>query len=259
MKVAIVMPAYNEEARIGKTLEAYEKFFRKKKKEKLYAEVVVVINNTTDRTEEIVKRAGKKNKQIRYLNFKQGGKGFAIVEGFKDALSRDFDLIGFVDADLATPPEAFYDLIKKINGNDGIIGSRWLKESKVKTKQGILRIITSRGFNLLVRSILFLPYKDTQCGAKLFKRKVLESIIDEIGVSKWAFDIDLLLRIRKKGFKIIEIPTIWEDKRGSKLSLAIVPLQMFSAIIRLRLLFSPLKFVVKIYDKLPEKIKVHNW
>jgi glycosyltransferase involved in cell wall biosynthesis len=261
--ISIIIPAHNEEKRIGKTLEAYGKFFEKKKQNKEIRnfEIIVVINASSDKTLEIVKKHSNKLKELRYLNFEKVGKGFAIVEGFKDALKRDNDLIGFVDADLATSPTAFYELIKKIEEKkcDGVIASRWLKDSIIKTKQHLLRKITSRGFNFLIRSILFLTYKDTQCGAKIFKKKAIKNIINELGITKWAFDIDLLYKLKNKGFQIKEIPTIWEDKKGSKIDLVRNPIQMFSSIIRLRLLNSPLKFIVRAYDKLPENIKIHSW
>jgi glycosyltransferase involved in cell wall biosynthesis len=259
-KILIIIPAYNEEKRIGNTLEEYANFFTEKIKSKEVEdfEIIVVINNTKDKTEEIVRKAGKKYRQIKYLNFKQGGKGFAIIEGFKEALKHENELIGFVDADMATTPEAFYELVEKINGYDGAIASRWLKGSVIKTKQTIMRIITSRGFNFLVRALLFLSYKDTQCGAKLFKRKAVQSIIGDIGITKWAFDIDLLFKMKRKGFNIKEIPTIWEDKKESKLDLFRTPLQMFLALVRLRLIYSPLRFLVRLYDKMPEYIKFHH-
>ncbi len=255
MNLAIIMPAYNEEKRIGRTLEEYGKFLKEKK---IKFNIIVIINNTKDRTEDIVRKYKKKYKEIVYLNFKQGGKGFAIVEGFKEALKQDFDLIGFVDADMATPPEAFYTLIEKIKDYDGIIASRWIRGSIIKTEQTLLRKITSKGFNFIVKSFLMMPYSDTQCGAKLFKREAIQGVIKDIGVTRWGFDVDLLYKLRKKGFRIIEAPTIWEDKKDSKLNLKKAPFQMFSSVLRLRLVHSPFNFIVRLYDRLPEKIKIHN-
>ncbi len=258
--IAIIIPAHNEEKRIGETLDRYGKYFEnlKKKKEIDDFEIIVVINNTHDRTEDVVKPFCKRFPEIRYLNFKEGGKGFAIIRGFKDAIEKNSDLIGFVDADMATPPEAFHDLVKNIKDCDGVIASRWMKKSIIKMKQTMLRQITSRVFNFLTRSILLLPFKDTQCGAKLFKRKAIQSVIDEIGTTRWAFDIDLLYRMKMKHYKIKEVPAVWEDKADSKLNLKRVPLQMFSAVIRLRLTYSPLRFIVRAYDLLPEMVKIHN-
>lgn len=260
-KVSIIIPAHNEEKRIGKTLKEYISYFKNLKKQKILDfELIVVLNACSDNTSKVVEKYSCK--ELKVLEFKQGGKGFAITEGFKEAIkNKNIDFIGFVDADLATPPKAFYDLIKTLQKNkkiDGTIASRWLKNSVIKTPQTLLRKITSRGFNFLVRGILFLPYKDTQCGAKLFKRKAIEEIITELTITMWAFDIDLLYRIKKNKNVIAEIPTVWEDKRDSKLNLIKVPFKMFSSIIRLRLIHSKFNFVVKAYDKLPERIKIHN-
>ncbi len=263
MIISIIIPAHNEQERIRKTLEKYGKFFKEKKESNKIKdfEILVVVNASNDQTIDIVKKYKSELKELRYLNFKKGGKGFAIIEGFRDALKRDNDLVGFVDADLATSPHSFYDLIKEIKEKNynGAIASRWLKQSIIKTKQPLVRKITSRGFNFLIRSILFLPYKDTQCGAKVFKKNAIKTIINELGITKWAFDIDLLYELKNKGFNIKELPTVWEDKEGSKIDLVKNPIQMFSSIIRLRLIHSPLKFVVRAYDKLPENIKIHNW
>lgn len=251
MKVSIVVPAYNEEKRIGKMLEAYSKYFSIiSKRDSFKYEIVVVINNTKDRTEEIVRKWQKKNKNIRYLNLIRGGKGYAIIEGFKEALKRKNDLIGFVDADMSTGPEAFYDLIKKIKNYDGIIASRYLKESIVKPKQSVARIFVSRVFNFIVRAILYLPYKDTQCGAKLFKRKAIEKSIHDIKLLQWAFDVDLLYTMRKKGFKIVEVPTVWSDRDYSKINFLKAGPGMLLGVIRLRLTNSPFKDLVRIYENL---------
>jgi len=234
--ISIIIPAHNEERRIGKTLEVYVKFFRdkKKKKEIKNFEIIVIINNTQDRTEEVVKKFKKKYPEIEYLTFKRGGKGFAIVEGFKEALKGNSKLIGFIDADGATPPEAFYDLIKNINGcYDGIIANRWDKRSIIKTKQTLLRRIVSRGYNIIVRTLFLFPYRDTQCGAKLFKREILKGNVNKVMSSQWNFDVDLLFCLRKwANAKIKSIPTIWEDKQESKINLRKTPIRMFASCIK---------------------------
>lgn len=257
-KISIIIPAHNEEKRIGNTLEDYGKFFANLKKQKiLNSEIIIVINNTRDKTEEIVKIYKKKYKIIRYLNFEEGGKGLAIIEGFKEALKRENNLlIGFVDADMATKPEEYYNLAKNIGIYEGIIASRYLSGAKVYPPQSLKRIIASRVYNILIKIILLLDYKDTQCGAKIFKRGCIKKVINKLSLSRWAFDIDLLYALKKQKCKIKEFPTIWSDKEYSKLNLTSSGFQMFSSLIRLRLLNSPFKFVVNWYDKLPEKIKI---
>ncbi len=266
-EVIIIIPAYNEEKRIGATLEEYGRFFNEEKKtKKIDYKIIVVINNTKDRTEEIVKICQEKNKNIKYLNFKQGGKGFAIIAGFKDALKdKKNNLIGFVDADMATSPQAFYDLINNIKSYDGIIASRYIKYSKVNPKQSLERIFVSRIFNFLIRSLFLMPFADTQCGAKLFKRKTLENITSKLGMTQWAFDVELLYLIRKAGFKIKEYPTIWADKEYSKINFMKAGPRMALSIIRLRLinsifeqLLKPLKIIAKFGDYLINKTSSKN-
>lgn len=245
MKVAIIMPAYNEEKRIGRTLEAYGKFFSEKKKiGNLDYQIIVVINNTTDKTEEIVKEAKKDCKDIRYLNFKRGGKGFAITEGFKEAIKEKFDLIGFVDADLSTSPEYFYDLIDKIEDYDGIIASRYIKGAIVKPKQKVMRIIASRVFNFIVRVLFLIPYKDTQLGAKLFKRKAIEKILPNLGITLWAYDVDLLYNAKIDNMRIREVATVWQDSAYSHIDLKKSSIQMLFSVLRLRIVHSKFKRIM---------------
>lgn len=259
MKVSIIIPAYNEEKRIGKTLSEYSKFFENlRKKNKIDYEIIVVINNTKDKTEEIVKKYQKRDRKIKYLNLIKGGKGYAIIEGFKNALKRNNNFIGFVDADMATSPFYFYSLILNISDYDGIIASRWKKNSLVKTRQNLMSRTYSKTFNFIVKSILLLKFNDTQCGAKLFKRRALEDVVKEIGYSNWAFDIELLFKLKNKGYSVKEIPTVWEDKRGSKIDNVRTPIQMFLSVIRLRLINSYFNFLVKAYDKLPDKMKPYR-
>jgi len=251
MKICIIIPAYNEEKRIARTLDNYCGFFSElKKKEKLDFEILIVINNTTDRTEEIVKSHMKKCKELKYLNFRQGGKGFAVIEGFKYALERDFDIIGFTDADMATEPREFYRLLNNLGNSDGVIGSRYLKNSIVAPRQTFSRILVSRIFNFLIRILFLMPYRDTQCGAKIFRKEVVENVVSKLSLSQWAFDVDLLYNIRKEGFKITELSTKWSDKEYSKINFMGVGPWMALALIRLRLLNSPFKEFVRFYNKI---------
>jgi len=257
-KLTIVIPAYNEERRIGRTLDAYSEYFENlRKEEKLDYEILIVINGTTDTTAKVIEGRQKNNSRIRYFELKEGDKGNAVIRGMKDGLENGSDLVGFVDADLATPPEAFYWLVEGIENTDVAIACRWMKESKIK-RQSLIRKINSVGFNFVVRSLLHLKYRDTQCGAKIFKKNALASVIDEIGTTRWAFDVDLLYRLEKKKFKVVEVKTIWRDMAGSNINLIKTPFQMFSSIVRLRFVYSPFNFVVRAYDLLPAKLKVDN-
>ncbi len=242
--LALVIPAYNEEKRIGNTLKEYVNFF-KRKYEKNFL-IYVVLNGCKDNTLSIVKEYSKKYPQIKYLNVKgKIGKGGAIIQGFKNV---DGKLIGFVDADCSTKPEAFNELIENINNYNGVIASRWSKGAKINKKQKFIRLIASRVFNIMVRLLFFMPYTDTQCGAKLFKGNSLKKIVPKLGLTTWGFDIDLLYLFKRNKMKIKEIPTEWHDSEDSKLKVGKTSLEMFLSIIRLRLVYSPFRFIVKIYD-----------
>jgi len=249
-KISIVMPAHNEEKRIGKTLDKYSEYFEiQRKRKKVNYEILVVINNTTDKTEDIVKSVQKKNKRINYLNLKPGGKGFAVISGFKDALKKDYDLIGFVDADMATSPEEYWKLIENIGKYDGIIADRYMKGSKVFPHPTMQRFLARKVFNFVIRSFLLLPLNDTQCGAKIFKKRVLEKVMPLLTMSQWAFDVELLYALRNEGFKIKAFPTIWIDKEYSKINFWQAGPWMALGVMRLRILNSPFRRFIKIYDK----------
>lgn len=242
LDLSIIIPAYNEEKRIEKTLEDYTNFF---KKTKLNFKICVVLNGCRDNTLGVVKKIAKRHKQIKYLDIKEAiGKGGALIEGFKRA---DGNLIGFVDADNATSPLYFYDLIKNIKDYDGVIGSRWMKNSKIEMPK--LRKFLSKGFHFGINILFNLGYEDTQCGNKLFKKNVIKKIVNRLGATRWAFDVDLLYLIKREGYKIKEIPTVWLEPGKSHIKLKEIIPCFVLPMIRLRLLYSPLKFSIKIYDK----------
>lgn len=255
-KASIVIPAHNEGNRIERTLKKYIEYFKKLEKGKeIGFEIIVVLNACEDNTLDVVNKF--KGEKLKILDFEFGGKGFAITEGFKKALESNSNYIGFIDADGSTPPEAFYDLIKNIKGFDGVIANRWDKKSLI-SKQAFFRQILSRGYNFIVRSLFLLPYRDTQCGAKVFKREILEKNIQKIVSSQWNFDVALLFCLKKESkAKIKSVPTIWKDEEASNVNIRRTPLAMFASAIRLRLIHSPFKFVVRAYRKLPEKLKFH--
>ena len=253
MKLSIIIPAHNEEKRISKTLEDYAFFFRKKFKKEF--EIIVVLNGCIDNTLGVVKKFQKKYPSIRYLDFKQSGKGFAIIEGFKTAKG---DLMGFADADGSTNAEAFNDLILKINPYDGIIASRYMKGSVVNPKQPIKRRIASRIFNFIVRVLFGLKTGDTQCGAKLFRKEAIKKMLPKLGITKWAFDVDLLYQIKRESFRTKEIPTVWKDCLGSRLNIRKATIEMFLSLARLRLIYSPFKFIVRFYDLFSNSMKIHG-
>ncbi len=252
MKFSAIVPAYNEEGRIGKMLEAYLPYFAERYGSDF--EIIVSINHSTDRTEEIVRGLQGRFAQLRAtVDPRPIGKGGAIIAGGAIASG---ELIGFVDADGATPPAAFDDLVKNVGDAGLVIASRRLPGSVVRPRQPWNRRFASRIFNFLVRALFKLQITDTQCGAKLMTAAAWRAIVPHIGLTKWAFDVDMLFKTRRAGFAIKEIPTTWSDVGGSKLKVGRVSFQMFMAICRLRLLYSPLKWVVSLYDRVLGRVIV---
>ncbi len=237
MKVSIIFPAYNEEQRIGATLEAFDNFFRQKKEqEALDYELLVVINGTTDATEQVVGELQKSRPAIRCMRIAQGGKGLAIAVGFKDALMRDNDLIGFNDADMSTSPEEYYKLIQALTPEyDGILASRYMPGATVIPPRPWIKRWGSRlVYESLVRLLFGINYYDYQCGAKLFRNAVIAKIAPALTVRQWAFDVELLYLCKLNNYKIKEFPTVWIEKEGSKLRMIRAGLKMVSTLIELR-------------------------
>jgi len=251
VKLSIIIPAYNEERTIENTTNQYIEFFDKKMKRDY--EIIIVPNGCRDKTVEIVKKLSKKYKQVRYFDLGLlGEKGKAVIKGFELA---NGDLIGFVDADLSTSPKAFYNLVVNLKDNYGIIASRWMRGSKVNVKQPLLRRMLSRTFNFFVRLILGLRYIDTQCGSKLFKKEAIKQIYNKLNITRWAFDVNLLYLMKLNGFKVIEVPTEWnETRKKSKLNIKSAVPEMFLSLIRLRLAYSKFKFIVDLSDRLYENL-----
>ena len=250
MRLSIVIPAYNEEARIGRMLDAYLPYFEAKYPSD--HELIVSVNGTTDRTEDVVRSRMASHPSLRILvDPAPIGKGGAVIAGGR--LARG-DLVGFVDADGATPPEAFDDLVANIGDAGLIIASRALPGAIVDPRPGFRRRMASRIFNSLVRTLFKLHITDTQCGAKLMTAAAWHAIVPTIGITRWAFDVDMLFKTRRAHYPIREIPTTWRDVSGSKVELARASFQMFLAICRLRMIYSPLRFVVRAYDRLLGRI-----
>ncbi len=228
-ELSVIVPAYNEEKRIEKTLRDYIKFLEKEFKN---FEVIVVTDGCKDNTPNIVERLSNEFSCIKHVHPpKRLGKGGAIIEGFKIASGK---IIGFVDGDGSTSPESICMLIKNLNNCDGVIASRWVDGAIIRKNEPLARIIASRVFNYLVKILFGFHFKDTQCGAKFFKREAVKSVVSELRLKDWAFDVDLLYNLSKKGFKIKEVPVIWEYREGSKLDLKKASIKMFLSVLNLR-------------------------
>jgi glycosyltransferase involved in cell wall biosynthesis len=247
----LLMPAYNEERRIEPVLRDYAQFFGAHYSGKF--QIVVVLNGCTDNTLGVVQKVAAEFPTVRADEFKQPiGKGGALIEGLK--LASQGELIGYVDADGATPPHAFLELVKKMSEADCVVGSRWLPDSVIHQAQTGNRRFASRVFHFIVQLMFGLNIHDTQCGAKVMKREVVEKVHPFLRIADMAFDINLLVAIKRAGFRIREVPTEWTDKAGSKVALASSSLTMFLSVVRVRLIYWP-----RIYKVLRPLRPLEGW
>jgi|SRR5579872_131024 len=239
-KLCIIIPAYNEQTRITKTLHEYHSYFSAQ--QELETELLVVLNGCKDATAQVVAQAQQQLPNLRMIELKEAGKGLAIAAGFANAIDRSYDLIGFVDADMATRPEHFHALIKNMNSHDGAIASRYMAGAQVYpprpwVKEWGRKIV----YHGLIRLLFNLWYKDLQCGAKVFRRSVIQAIVPHMTVQQWAFDVELLYLCKKNKFKIKEVPTVWHDQAESKLLVMRSGIRMLGSLFAVRVRHSPFR------------------
>lgn len=213
LELSLIIPAHNEEARVGATIERYAAAVQP-----LYGdrfEILVVSNGSTDRTCEIVLAAHQKHPELQLVDIPLPiGKGGAVLEGFRRARGRRF---AFTDADGATAPESVLALAGALDDHDVVIGSRRMPASVISQRQPLTRRVFSRAFTWFAHVLFGLPYADTQCGAKAFRRDVATRLADLIFETQWTFDLDLLLACRTLGVDVWEEPVTWADQPGSRL------------------------------------------
>lgn len=231
-QLELIIPAYNESLRIEKTLRSYAEHFP------LEYAITVVLNGCTDDTRAVVDRA--KTTYFPALNILEYpeaiGKGGAIIRGWKQSQA---EIVAFVDADLSTSPEEMMKIINVLRNHDGVIASRFLPQSTIMNRQSPLRTLMSKVFALCVKLLFGMPFSDTQCGAKAFRRQAVLPILDEIQSHNMAFDVELLYRLRKNAADIIETPTYWIDQKGSAslhspFLLVVTGFKMLKSLVRLR-------------------------
>ncbi len=233
MKYTIIIPAYNEESRIEATVRDYASYYETLPTA-AETEVLIVVNGSGDRTAEISERLEQELASVRtWATPAKMGKGGAVLKGFE--LSKG-EIIAFTDADNATSPQELYKLFQAIeDGVECAIGSRWLPESLQEIPQPLGRRIASRVFNLIVRILFQINLTDTQCGAKAFRTTAIRTLLNEMKSRGWAFDVELLWRLKQNNHSIREIPIVWRDNSQSRLRLHVDGPAMLWELIKLRL------------------------
>ncbi len=229
-KYSIVIPAYNESARIPATLESVVACVRA---QGWPAEVIVVNDGSTDSTAQLVRDFAREAPEVRLIeNPGNRGKGYSVRSGILQALG---EIVMFTDADLSSPMEEAERLFAAIaNGADIAIGSRWLESGRQTHRQPLYRQIFGRCFNAVCRMVMRLPFADTQCGFKAFTRAAAQTVFQLQTIERWGFDPEILFISIKRGYKVVEVPVSWGHDERSRMSYLRDGMQMLKELATIR-------------------------
>lgn len=230
--LSIVIPAYNEEGRIGNTLSEIISYLKTKD---YRSEIIVVNDGSTDSTIPIVKKESeKKDYEIKITeNAVCRGKGYSVQKGVMET-SGEYVLL--TDADLSTPINEIEKLMYWLEKDyDVAIGSRGLKDSQVEIHQTFIREYMGKIFNKIMSLLVFTGFKDTQCGFKCFKRDVVNSIFKKQTIRGFAFDVEILLIAKRQGFRIKEVPVRWLNSPHSRVHIVRDSVLMLYDVFRIRI------------------------
>jgi dolichyl-phosphate beta-glucosyltransferase len=227
---SIVVPAFNEEARIGAALADIVECVEANN---WSAEVIVVDDGSTDSTAAIVKAVSAHYPFVRLLsNGTNRGKGYSVRNGMLHASG---EIVLFTDADLSSPIGEAHRLFTAIReGADIAIGSRWLDRTRQTLHQPLYRRFFGRCFNVVTRMIMRLPFADTQCGFKAFTRPAAQTVFHLQRIERWGFDPEILFLALKRGFVVREVAVTWGHDERSRISYLRDGLQMLRELVLVR-------------------------
>ena len=227
---SIIIPAYNEAARLGSTLERVLSYVSQQAWD---AEIVVVNDGSRDQTPDLVRTRSAVHPNLRLIeNPGNRGKGYSVRNGMLNAAG---EILLFTDADLSSPIEESVKLFAAIEaGADIAIGSRWLQPELQTHRQSLARQLYGRIFNLLLRIVLGLKFKDTQCGFKVFSRRAAQAVFPLQRIERWGFDPELLFLARKSGLRVQEVAVVWSHSAGTRINPLRDGMRMFLEVLAIR-------------------------
>jgi dolichyl-phosphate beta-glucosyltransferase len=228
--LSVVVPCFNEEQRLPRTIEQIERYLDGKH---LDHELILVDDGSADGTRQVMDAAALRHGSVRVEALPHNrGKGRALAVGVEAAKG---DEILLTDADLSTPIEELDKLQAALDGGAGVaIGSRALRASRVEVSQPIYRVLMGKAFNLIVQVVLLPGIWDTQCGFKLFRADVAKKVFARLSTDGFGFDPEVLYRARKQGVRIAEVPVVWRNSAETKVNPLRSSLDMFRHVIRVR-------------------------
>jgi glycosyltransferase involved in cell wall biosynthesis len=235
MQLSVVIPAYNEARRIGPSLHRVSRYLKARCGAGGF-EIIVVDDGSEDSTSAVVEEVATRAPEVTLVRLPHNrGKGAAVRAGM---IAANGEAVLFSDADLSTPIEEVEKALKLlVKGNDVVIGSRGLAGSSILVRQTRLRESLGRLFNLLLRAFLRIPFRDTQCGFKLFRREAAHAIFQRARIDGFAFDVEAILIAQQLGYVITEMPVRWLNDPESKVTLLRHPAQMLADLWRIRRAF----------------------
>ena len=221
-ELSIVIPSFNEQSRLPSTLKAISNYIKSSGRS---TEVIVVDDGSRDRTAGVASSYTREIPGLRVLsNRGNRGKGYSVRRGMLEAQG---SVVLFTDADLSAPIEEADKLLAALADHDVAIGSRAVDRSLISVHQSRFREVAGIIFNLIVRLTLRLPFVDTQCGFKAFRREPCRIIFEQQRIERFGFDPELLYLARHHGLRAIEIPVRWAHSPATKVSMFRDSFQMF--------------------------------
>jgi glycosyltransferase involved in cell wall biosynthesis len=231
LDLSVIIPAYNEEGRLPKTLDS---IFTYLQAQPYRSEVIVVNDGSSDRTSEIVNAWAQKYPGLRMLSKQHNlGKGDSTRRGMLEARG---EIALFTDADLSTPIEEAGKLLAALRGGgyDAAIGSRAMDRNLIEVHQSVIREQAGIFFNRMVRWIMRIQYSDTQCGFKAFRMPRARIIFEQQRVDRFGFDPEILFLAARHGLRVAEVPVRWSHDSASKVHVAADGLLMFLDLLLIR-------------------------
>src|ERR1700687_1812482 len=229
-KLSVVIPCYNEEQRLPRTIEQVERYLDRRGD----YELILVDDGSRDGTRQVMDEAAARHKAVRVEVLPANrGKGRALAEGVKVSLGEE---VLVTDADLSTPIDELEKLESALAAGAGVaIGSRAVKGSRVELAQPFYRVLMGKAFNLIVQAVLLPGIWDTQCGFKLFRGDIAREVFAGLTTDGFGYDPEVLYLAKKKGVRIAEVPVVWRNSAPTKVMPIRSSVDMFRHVVNVRL------------------------
>lgn len=229
-RLSVVIPAYNEEQRLPRTIEHIERYLDGRG---VNYELILVDDGSADGTRQVMDEAAARNPRVRLEALPSNrGKGRALAAGV--AVARGDEVL-VTDADLSTPIEELEKLEAALKAGAGVaIGSRSVKGSRIEIQQPIYRVLMGKAFNLIVQIALLPGIWDTQCGFKLFRADVAQPVFAALTTDGFGYDPEVLFLAKRRGVRIAEVPVVWRNSAPTKVMAIRSSFDMFKHVVRVR-------------------------